>query len=340
MKHFYVVEGTVRNNIGDILQGMAAAAFLKNNAIPVDRERLSLMNNQVRGFIISNGWFMHDFSFFPPPDNIKPLYISIHIANSALLQNEKIRFHFKENSPIGCRDRKTLQLFLGWGIPAYYSGCLTITTNPFIEIRNDDKGEYLIVDNIDHPIPEEIIKKIEKNHSKSFTRISHDPGHLEKSFPEYVRKGTESMSDLLRRYCDASLIITSKIHCALPCIGMGANVIFIHPNPSDPRLETVRKFIDIITYDQVLKSDFLRKQKQSTKKILANRKFLSQIVNTSVANEVNIIQKPKTIGQFGIKIKAVILARIYRSFIVFLLTTSLANSSIKRVFKKNNLRVS
>jgi hypothetical protein len=338
MSNFYIVEGKIRNNIGDILQGMAAAEFLDEDAQPVDRETLAMMDEGLPGLLLANGWFMHDFSLFPPPPNIKPVYLSVHIANSAMLRDDKIRTHFKANSPIGCRDHKTLKLFLGWGIPAYYSGCLTITTKKRRPVRTDNEGDYLLVDNIDHPVPDVILNKIEGLTQKKLTRISHDPMSIEKSFDEYVRMGKEHMDALLHRYCDASLIITTKIHCALPCLGMGANVMLIHPNPNDPRLDTVKQFMDILSYEQILKTDAIIKSSVNINVLNAQKKYLTQIALESVKNKTNIIRNPKTIGHIFIKYKAVIAAFFYRMAIVTLLKTGFATPSIKRVFcKKSDL---
>jgi hypothetical protein len=38
----------------------------------------------------------------------------------------------------------------------------------------------------------------------------------------------EQGENLLRRYASAKLVVTSRLHCALPCLGMGTPVIFIN----------------------------------------------------------------------------------------------------------------
>lgn len=335
MNYYYIVEGLVRNNIGDVLQGMAAAKFLPVTAKPVDREQLSLLDSKARSFLLASGWFMHDFSKFPPSDAVQPCYISLHVANSALLQNRQVRNHFKKNAPIGCRDKKTLSLFLGWGIPAYYSGCLTITTSPRKPILQKE-GPCLLVDNIDHPVPEPVLKKLELLTKKEFTRVTHDPADVLLPFEDYVKQGVNHMENLLQQYCDASLIVTTKIHCALPCLGMGAPVILIHPNPQDPRLDTVRQFIDILSYDELLRSDTLNRPTVRFKKLQVQKKYLSAIVEASVAHQKNIIQKPDRTSFFWIKMKSLISSFIYRTAIVLLLKSGLANRSLKRVFVNDN----
>lgn len=335
MNYYYIVEGLVRNNIGDVLQGMAAAKFLPSAAKPLDREQLSSLDGKAGGFLLASGWFMHDFSKFPPPDAVKVCYISLHVANSALLQDRQIRDHFINNAPIGCRDKKTLSLFLGWGIPAYYSGCLTITTNPRKPIFQKE-GPCLLVDNIDHPVPPPVLKKLELLTKKQFTRVTHDPVDVLLPFEDYVKQGVSHMENLLQQYCDASLIVTTKIHCALPCLGMGAPVILIHPNPKDPRLETVRQFIDILSYDQLMRSETLNRPTVQIKKLQAQKKYLTAIVEASVASQTNILQKPDRIYFIWIKLRSIISSLIYRTVIVILLKSGLANKSLKRVFANAN----
>jgi polysaccharide pyruvyl transferase WcaK-like protein len=48
----------------------------------------------------------------------------------------------------------------------------------------------------------------------------------------------EIADTLLRKYAKAKLVVTSRIHCALPCLAMGTPVIFI--NGFDSLIDTCR----------------------------------------------------------------------------------------------------
>lgn len=332
MKHYYIVEGTVRNNIGDILQGMSAAQFLNEDAKAIDREKLYLMGKESPGFLLATGWFMHDYTLFPPPPNIIPFYISVHVANSDFLRQPHIRKHFRAYGPVGCRDKKTLQLFLGWGIPAYYSGCLTITTKPKTIVRKDNEGAFLMVDNVDHPVPGHILEKIEYLLQKKLTRISHDPTDVSLSFEDYVLSGTERMQSLLNKYCDASLVVTTKIHCALPCLGMGAHVVLIHPNPKDPRLQTVRKFMEIISYEQLLTANKIILPAVKINALQKQKRFITEIVEMAVQMNHNPIRYPVKLKHRFIKIRSVLFAGVFRFVVIILLKTGFSTPQMKRVF--------
>jgi hypothetical protein len=332
MKYYYQIEGDLRNNIGDVLQGMVAKAFLPEDAQVVDREALSDMDKSEAGFLIANGWYMHSFDKFPPPPNINPLYISVHVAQSSLLASPKVREHFKKNAPIGCRDDKTLKLFLGWGIPAYNSSCLTITSKARAGINNTGKGEVLLVDNVDHPIPPDIKAKLEKLLDTSLIRVSHDPPDVTGNIEKYADVSEKHMNKLLKRYCEAALVVTTKIHCALPCLGMGANVMLIHPDPSDPRLATVAEFMEIISYSDIRAADKIVKP-VIKKEILINRKdFLSKIVSTSLSSGGNIISSPNSIQYKAIKYKSILMAKAYRLGVQTFLKLGIANDQMKKVY--------
>jgi len=332
MNYYYQTEGTLRGNLGDTLQGMAAKAFLPENAIVVDRENLSNIDAKEDGVFIANGWYMHNWNNFPPPQNIYPIYASVHIADSAMLLEKRIREHFKKYAPIGCRDKKTLHLFLGWGVPAYYSSCLTITTKQRTVINKSNTGEYLLVDNSDHPIPANVQDKLEKLTGQKLIKISHNPIGKDLTFDEFAKKSEEIMEQNLERYCKAACVITTKIHCALPCLGMGAKVILIHPNPKEFRLETARNFIEIYSYDDVLKMDKLIFSKINTKKLQKYQKFLSGIVEESVEKGYNIVSQSNKINYKFIRIKSNILAILQKFSIKMLYAFGIRKQQLKRVY--------
>ena len=53
----------------------------------------------------------------------------------------------------------------------------------------------------------------------------------------------------LRDYARAKLVITSRIHCALPCAGMGVPVILMVANPQDPRFGGITELLNHLGVD-------------------------------------------------------------------------------------------
>lgn len=332
MKYYYQVEGDLRNNIGDVLQGMVAKAFLPEDALVADREALEDMDKTQEALLLANGWYMHSYDKFPPPPNVKPVYVSVHVAKATFLNHKRVRDHFKQHAPIGCRDQKTLKLFLGWGIPAYYSGCLTTTTRQRAPINNTGQGEVLLVDNIDTPVPDDVVAKLEQLLGTSLIRISHDPENIEGSIEEYAERCEAHMDYLLDRYCKARLIITTKIHCALPCLGMGANVILIHHNPVETRLAPVAEVMDILSYQDILSATELVRPQVKHEALKTRQEFLSHICRSSVAMGHNMLQKPDSEEFAKIKKSSYSKARLYRFAIVVLCKLGLASDTMKKVY--------
>lgn len=333
MKYYYQIEGLLRNNIGDVLQGIVAKSLLPPGASVADREALADMNSLEPAFLLANGWYMHNFEKFPPPDNVRPLYISVHLAKSKLLTNPEIRAHFLKHSPIGCRDKKTLNLFLGWGIPAYYSGCLTLTAEKTNEPDGAGCGEILLVDNIDHPIPRAVHEKLEKILGSPMVRVSHDPPYSQGNLEDYFIKAEQYMMELLSSYSKAGLVVTTKIHCALPCLGMGTPVVLIHPDPNDPRLASVGEFMKIYSYQEILNSAKLIIPAVNQDAIDRRKFFLKELVEKSISINGNIIRFPNSLKFKIIKTRSVLTSKLYWMVIRLLITFGLADKRMKRCYR-------
>jgi hypothetical protein len=67
--------------------------------------------------------------------------------------------------------------------------------------------------------------------------------------------------DLLLKYSSANFVVTSRIHCALPCLGIGTPVLYVEnqrqPETSWCRLSGLRELLHVVRYeDGELHSDF------------------------------------------------------------------------------------
>jgi hypothetical protein len=147
------------NNIGDWYQTSAAAYIWWNHFGRVktfsDFLQDCIKTNTMNGFpiiwinrdnpssadshgckkvvTICNGWWMCETCYggpfdFPPPTWMHPLYVSFHVGNKKIMTPATIS-HLKEYAPIGCRDKATADMVESHGIPAYFSGCLTMILN-------------------------------------------------------------------------------------------------------------------------------------------------------------------------------------------------------------------
>jgi len=213
-------------NIGDDIQSLAAIHMLNKNGVYnhtfVEREELK----DYRGppvSLIMNGWFMHDVNQFPPPQQITPLFIGFHCANGSLIKRNVE--YFKKHEPIGCRDTHTENIFKKNGIESYFSGCLTLGFD-----EANEKGEET------HGVDS---SNFDTSKYENIKHTSHQIGLT--SLHDRFKKANEKLT----LYKKARLVITSRLHCLLPCRAFGTKAIFVHKNyNSDPRFKGLEKYIN------------------------------------------------------------------------------------------------
>jgi hypothetical protein len=332
---YYLIEGEKRNNSGDVLQGLVAKQFLSIDSKCIDREKIK-SGNYADGIVISNGWFQHNIEEFPVKENQYPIYISVHIAKSELLQKESTREHLKKYAPIGCRDKKTMQLLSFWGIPSYFSSCLTITSNKLIKGSIIKSNEILLIDNIDHPIPINTIYKIEELFGKQLIRINHNPKSKETNFEEYIESESENVIQFLQKYQNSDYIVTSKLHAALPCLALKKKVLFIHPNPSDKRLSTLNEYIQIYSYNEVNLWKKIPEFNFKNEKFEKHQIKIEKIITQSILRRINILQKSNDPELILINIKSIIISFIFNNIRIILTKTKMCPLKFKQIFQSKN----
>lgn len=241
-----------RFNIGDYIQSLAAQSFFKNYIAKINREK-SAYYDRDDIYLIMNGWFTHtQTNEWIPSEKIKPLLISFHLNHSSvpyLLSKEGIEF-FKKNQPIGCRDEFTVNEFKKRDIDAYFSGCLTLTLDRYKKNNIKREGIYIVDPLYDYPqkmyIMENYKTLIKSIINGNIFKTRKIKNHMENIFTqelldqaEYITQVLpgnkysysekfEIADSLLEKYSTAKLVITSRIHCALPCLAMGTPVIYIN----------------------------------------------------------------------------------------------------------------
>ena len=131
-------------NIGDYIQALAATQFLPHIDGFVDRDT-DLDKVTEKTVLILNGWFMYLPNNWPPSKNVYPLFVAFHINSNvkdALTRPDSITY-LKDNEPIGCRDKNTVDLLRKKGVEAYFSGCLTLTLGK--KFKSDSRNEKVYI---------------------------------------------------------------------------------------------------------------------------------------------------------------------------------------------------
>ena len=240
-----VIWSSARNR-GDDIQALATLSLLANNGIRkedvvfIDRERLA----QYQGppvKVIMNGWYTHKRDLFLPPKSILPLFISFHVYDKALVR--RYRHYFRNYAPIGCRDTTTKGYFDELGIDAYVSGCLTLCFGAYKK-----KGdETYLVDLMEPPPPGSAPTPSATIDTSAWPNAL----HLTQTIPRLdpltfdVKHRMALAEELLDKYRKAKLVVTSRLHVALPCRAFGTDVIFFHPwYHTDVRFDGLRQYLN------------------------------------------------------------------------------------------------
>ena len=221
-------------NIGDDVQTVVIVDLIKRikpefEPVLVERERLNSEKVEELDALIVSGWFMNHPENWPPR-NRNILFISIHISTqygaSGVIQRDKFSEFYKNHEPIGCRDKGTMRRFQEMGVKAYFSGCATLTATK--ELDNDRRG-VLAID------PFLKVNTSEKYQLWRLTQIlsSSEMTHCELSSttrPKMPSESGEKRMEDARQYlsnlASATCVLTSRIHAALPALGLGTPVYF------------------------------------------------------------------------------------------------------------------
>ena len=239
-------------NIGDYIQTKAVVDILnKQNIKILEREKLKNYNGPPIKTII-NGWFMENPKNWPPNNNINPLFISFHINPSIVKTfiNHQSLEYFKKHEPIGCRDYYTRDLLVKNGINAYFSSCVTLGIEREKYLKRQTPGGVLVIGAfdrlkpyLDYKSPLKFLLSLIKyplrilNYKiklQKFNRHLYKQKFEIKSYSQITKNSINSHSEgialaeeMLNKIAESDIIITSRIHAALPALAMGLKVIFI-----------------------------------------------------------------------------------------------------------------
>lgn len=224
-------------NLGDDIQTLAVSRLVPQVDGYVSREALGQVAEPCT--VPLNGYFMNSTSW-PPAPVVRPVFYAFHAARegqAVLLSPQSIEY-FKRWQPIGCRDRGTQALLTAHGVEAYYSRCLSLTL-PRRE-RAPEQGQVFLV-GLSRAARQTVPKPLRRGSvtvDQARVRLPVDNTELKLALA----------AELLEQYRQrARLVITSKIHCAMPCIAMGIPVVFLYDDSrrDDYRVHIIEELIGI-----------------------------------------------------------------------------------------------
>ena len=233
-------------NLGDHLQSFAAEQFLPRLDGHIGRESMRKFSpvDGRRYLLLMNGWFAHTpEACLPAGDSILPVFVGFHMTEwnrtRRVFSTPECLAYLRRHEPIGCRDRSTAEALSALGVETHYTMCLTLTF-PRRETAPRD-SRTLIVDADHLPIPESI--------RRNAIVLTHEiPYRLSE---EHKRAIAQSRLDLYRERADR--VVTTRLHCALPCLAMGIPVVFFG-NPQDGRF-SILEDLGVPIYPKIARGD-------------------------------------------------------------------------------------
>lgn len=216
-------------NLGDEIQSIAAQQFLPSTNVLINRDQLNLPpdDSGERCKIILNGWHTHKPENWPPSDLLDALLVSFHITDevtsentsqhkpSEMLLEGKSLDYLRAHAPIGSRDLWTRDLLKKKNIDAYFSGCMTLTLGTGQPAQRHD---YVGAVDLDKPV----LKQLQNRISSRIVTTTH-----EDTVPAPFAQRAARAKRLLGIYAHAKSVVTSRLHCALPCLALGTPVLFV-----------------------------------------------------------------------------------------------------------------
>jgi hypothetical protein len=257
MPAFGVLGYSGTNNLGDEIQSIAATNLLPKVDYYLNRDNLREEGNKLTEDVwtVMNGWYGQYPERWPPGRKIRPLLTSMHLTEASpsskygLIPAEyflipPISTYLREHAPIGARDMHTLNLLQKAKIPAYFSGCMTLTLSRPEVARAEDLVVY-------NNIPADVLKRLRATSRKQLFGVEHVD----------VREGNPAeriarARELLALYARASCVITSRLHCALPSLAMGTPVLLLDVAGDSYRFAGLNEFVHHCTAASFLSGKF------------------------------------------------------------------------------------
>lgn len=206
-------------NLGDAIQTVALSRLLPGALRGISRKE---GKGPPCDWLVANGW-LGDNQPPPPSVSIQSVFAGIFLA-----QEHNLSWLRRSPCPIGTRDPDTQARVVQAGLTAEMIGCASLTLPPY---RGRRAGIYIVDSRVSNPI------------SRTAVTITH---HISRRMS--WRDQWTLAVQVLAYYRRASLVYTSRLHVALPCIAFGTPVIFSCPDPSRINDPLVYKRVSLLRF--------------------------------------------------------------------------------------------
>ena len=268
-------------NIGDDVQTYVGERFLPQVDYIIDRDNITSFVPKGKEYVatIMNAWWMNKKFNWPPSPYIYPKMISMHFSHYDTIYEIDQKHittgygkkYLKEHEPIGCRDSYTNKLLKDNNIKSYFSGCMTLTLQKFDNIEKEDY--ILLVD-----VSDKIYEKIKTTTNKRIKRITNNRDRKEYSNLTWETR-KKYVEDYLKTIQRARMVITPRLHCALPSLALETPVLLIDYSLNNDRTSDFLKLLHYTTEEDFIngKTDYdINNPKENKKDYLKIRKKLEK----------------------------------------------------------------
>ena len=182
--------------------------------------------------------YSHDDKITQYSERIIPVFLGMALLVDHL-DDAEVEY-LKKFQPIGCRDQYTMETLRKYNILCYLNGCMTATFPKREREPEEQTGKIFcidVTDNFAKEIPEEIRKEcIFSNHV-----------YMSEECPNGSEAKARQVYDMYRN--EAKMIITTRLHAALPCAAMGIPVILAKEQLSY-RFAIIEKLMHVYSEDE------------------------------------------------------------------------------------------
>lgn len=287
------------DNIGDDIQTYAQSRFLPRIDYMIDREKLNDFVPEKKEYVktIMNAWYIHDYFNFDISPYIYPLLVSMFFKRVTYKSgitvnddyiNENVRNTLRKYGPVGARDDHTRKLMKDLNVESYFSGCLTLTLDKFEGVKKED---YIVVNGL---------TKDEVKYIKSITKRKVIEFHQDVkrgSFSnETWKKREERVIETLKLYQGAHMVITTKLHCSLPCLALETPVLLLYDDSKSENIDRIGTYITYLNHVNRknigdITSEIIEAAKPNPKKYCKLRNDLISKCKNFIKKEIKIDSK-------------------------------------------------
>jgi len=288
-------------NIGDYIQALASSQFLPSIDGFIERERLDEYDGDEVKIILNGWYMHQPEHWPPSSKikPLFVAFHLNNLANE-LLKHEDSLAYLRQHQPIGCRDKVTVGKLQSAGISAYFTGCMTLTLGYKYKNSHKDGKVYFTDSVVTFGSRWEKIRCLFSLKNLNSKRTIYKKMFMGEHFravnwciavkfynvysrwfdrnmllsAEYVCQQSERYNKfktpeallseaerLVKGYAKASCVVTSRIHCALPCLGLETPVIYVNDDLQDDfsscRLDGLLQLFNVLHWTGIdLKPDF------------------------------------------------------------------------------------